>query len=111
VHSARTNCYGYIRAFCSLVAEAFSSIVQSVLSRAPASLWPPEVAAMVGTAVFGGWMANIDVSQASQGLAGGRSFSEAKGSWGQTRGGNKLERMRRLLLRVGVGPSCARRRS
>lgn len=48
-------------------------------------------------------MANIDVSQASQGLAGGRSFSEAKGSWGQTRGGNKLERMRRLLLRVGVG--------
>lgn len=42
-------------------------------------------------------MANIDVSQASQGLAGGRSFSEAKGSWGQTRGGNELERMRRLL--------------
>jgi hypothetical protein len=53
-------------------------------------------------------MANIDVSQASQGLAGGRSFSEAKGSWGQTRGGNKLERMRRLL-RVGVGSSFARR--
>lgn len=55
---------------------------------------------MVGL-VFGGWIANIDVSQASQGLAGGRSFSEAKGSWGQTRGGNKLERMQRLLSRCG----------
>lgn len=36
---------------------------------------------VVGAAVdFGGWTTNIDVSQASQGLAGGRSFSEAKGS-------------------------------
>lgn len=45
---------------------------------------------MVGTAVFGGWMANIDVSQASQGLAGGRSqrgqgLLGANEGWKQTR--------------------------
>lgn len=63
---------------------------------------------MVGAAVFGGWMANIDVSQASQGLAGGRSFSEAKGSWGQTRGGNKLEDAAFTTPCAGVSPSLAR---
>jgi len=48
------------------------------------------VVALVGTAVFGGWMANIDVSQASQGLAGGRSqrgqgLLGANEGWKQTR--------------------------
>lgn len=56
-------------------------------------------------------MANIDVSQASQGLAGGRSFSEAKGSWGQTRGGNKLEDAAFTTPRVGVDPTLARETS
>lgn len=44
----------------------------------------------MGTAVFGGWIANIDVSQASQGLAGGRSqrgqgLLGANEGWKQTR--------------------------
>lgn len=55
-----------------------------------------------GVAVFEGRPTNIDASQASQGLAGGKSFPEAKGSWGWPRDGRMPEKgmlLLRLLLR------------